>query len=322
MALSPEWNALLSGELPESMAGLPSGIQILLGFCICLVVLLIYDRLMAHGKPGEWFEIHAFANAVVVLFSLPAMWQWVLDPISVVVSKSNTTDAPDLFGSGWSSPPVLFHANNHWAILMVLAVHTYHCVKFPLSAQDMFHHFVFVPIIGVYGGFWVKWGSIRNCVAFFISGFPGGVDYVNLTLVKRGICSKLYQKRIGSKINLWIRGPGIGVLLPGTCYLGIVYGEVQGWAEIAKVVFVAGFSCFNGLYYMDMAIKNYQMHLTTTALTIKHDAELKSLKDQEADYWVKKAYGTVQYSANEDFNKIVRVKSLDDISKLGTKKTS
>lgn len=42
---------------------------------------------------GRWFNIHAFANAVVVIFCLPSMYQWITDPLSVVSSVGQ--EAPD-----------------------------------------------------------------------------------------------------------------------------------------------------------------------------------------------------------------------------------
>jgi hypothetical protein len=118
---------------------------------------------------------------MAVIFSIPAMLQWVCDPISVV-TMTNETAPPDILGEGWWTPSKIFHPNNHWSILAIIAVHTYHCVAFDLSKQDIFHHFMFVPTIGVYGGFCMAWGPFRNCVAFFISGLPGGIDYIVLVL--------------------------------------------------------------------------------------------------------------------------------------------
>ena len=58
--------------------------HMLMAFGICLTFLGIYDYLFAVGTPGRWFNVHAFANAITVMFSMPAMLLWIRKPISVV----------------------------------------------------------------------------------------------------------------------------------------------------------------------------------------------------------------------------------------------
>lgn len=105
-------------------------------------------------------------------------------------------------GADWLKPEVLFHPSNSWCVLMIIAVHTYHCLAFKLSQQDIFHHFLFVPTIGVGGGLLTSWGPIRGVCAFFISGLPGGIDYANLVRLKYGHTTKLDQKMVSAKLNV------------------------------------------------------------------------------------------------------------------------
>lgn len=272
------------------LAGWSEGGQLFAGYLLVLAVVAAYHQLIAKGKPGDWFEAHAVANAITVIFCLPSMLLWLQDPIAIVLE--NEYAPPPVLGTNWTSIGTLFHPNNQWAILTIDAIHTYHCLAFDLSGQDIFHHFLFVPIIGIFGAFYIGLGPIRNVVCFFISGLPGGIDYVCLVLVKRGKLSKFFQKRLSSKINLLIRGPGIGVLLPATCYLGILYSKDVTWGFIAKTGFVAAFCAYNGLYYMEMAIKNYQMHLTKGSMRKEHMKEMAKIRDEAAakiiDYWAEK----------------------------------
>jgi len=290
------------------------GLQLLLAFVLELGIIAAYHQLVAKGKKGDWFETHAFANALTVLFTLPSMYAWALKPLEVV-GYTPQNAPPPIFCSGWYTPAILFHENNHWAILFVVAVHTYHCLAFPLSKQDIFHHLMFVPTVGVYGGFFVEWGPVRNCVAFFISGLPGGIDYAVLVGVKRGSISKLFQKRLASKINLWCRGPFLGMLLPYTCYLACALGYVKGFSNCAKVMAIALLCCYNGIYYMEMAIRNYQMHLTTTKLNKKHELEMQAKIDNyDANYYEKKENQSRQVAgvdnAAKSVVKIIRALSM------------
>ena len=61
-------------------------------------------------------------------------------------------------------------------------------------------------------------GSIDFCrdpylygsfLCFFISGLPGGIDYLMLTLVKHGVIDVMVQKRTCASLNVWLRAPGV-----------------------------------------------------------------------------------------------------------------
>ena len=67
---------------------------------------------------------------------------------------------------------------------------------------------MFVPLIGG-SGMCYQWGAVRNLLSFFISGFPGGMDYFFLVLVKYNMISKLQQKKYCSNLNIYCRCPGI-----------------------------------------------------------------------------------------------------------------
>jgi len=290
------------------------GMQLFVAFVLEMAIIGGYHQFIAKGKLGDWFETHAFANALTVLFALPAMYAWILQPLHAV-GYTPENAPPAIFGPGWYKPENMFHANNHWSISFVVAVHTYHCLAFPLSKQDIFHHLMFVPTLGVYAGFFVEWGHFRNCVAFFISGLPGGIDYAVLVGVKRGVISKLFQKRLASKINLWCRGPFLGMLLPFTCYLGCVEGHVVGLYNCVKVMLIAAICCYNGIYYMEMAIRNYQMHLTTTKLNKKHELEMQAnIDNKRKDYYHDKEEQTRQQpgvdNAAKSVVKIMRALSM------------
>lgn len=253
------------------------GWHYLQAFLGCLVLLGIYDAAFCLRTPGRWFSVHAFANGIVVIFCIPAMIQWARAPLSVVSPVGQET--PDPLGENWTDFDVLFHPSNAWCVLMIVAVHTYHCIAFKLSAQDVFHHFVFVPTIGVGGGLLSSWGPIRAVTSFFISGLPGGIDYINLVRLKRGHTTKLAQKLTSAKLNAWLRGPGCGVLVPATIFAAWSESRVEtDPVTTAKLVLLAGFCAYNGLHYMEESIKNYQMHLTRSILDKKHAEKMEEMK--------------------------------------------
>ena len=84
----------------------------------------------------------------------------------------------------------------------------YHVLFFRLTQDDVFHHLLFVPVVCLAHFAW-PCGTSANILCFFISGFPGGVDYFMLGLVKNGQMRALKEKRLNASINTWIRAPGI-----------------------------------------------------------------------------------------------------------------
>eukprot|EP00041_Stephanoeca_diplocostata_P014802 m.279445 g.279445 ORF g.279445 m.279445 type:complete len:306 (-) comp19805_c0_seq11:562-1479(-) len=286
------------------------GIHQFMGFGMCLAFLFVYDVVFAYQTPGRWFNVHAMANLITVIFCSPAVVAWAKDPLSVV-SPEEYGNSPDPLGENWLDWNVLFHPCNDWSILMIVAVHTYHCVAFKLSKQDIFHHFMFVPTIGVYGGFLVSWGPIRNCLPFFISGLPGGIDYAMLVLLKRGMTTKLTCKKLSSTLNVWLRGPGCGVLVPATIYAAYCEGRLPQ-EQAFKCMILAGFAAYNGLHYMEMAVMNYQMHLTRTLLEKDHSAEMTKMKE----YWTAQEGRTKQIPTAFDIPVLMKSSSHGNLEDL------
>jgi len=137
---------------------------------------------------------------------------------------------------------------------MVVGVHVYHVVAFTsLNLGDIWHHLLFLPVLGGLGLF-VEWGPLRQCVAFFISGFPGGVDYLNLCLMKHGLINKMAKKRCSMLLAVFVRAPGL-ILVSFTFYEASIYAETgRHWAVIALVVL---FILANALFYMQQVVGSY-----------------------------------------------------------------
>jgi hypothetical protein len=199
-----------------------------LAILICMGILLIFDRTISSTK-ARWFSIHAFANLLVSVFSIPALVQWLSDPVTSMSYEK------------FPSPPIfdasqLWHENTLWVTAMVLAVHIYHVVAFTaVNVSDIWHHLLFVPAIGG-SGLLLPWGPLRQVLGFFISGLPGGIDYFNLVLYRHGMMSKTTKKRVSMLLAIFIRAPGL--ILVGFCmYQAKLYGETEhGWFMVIVVV--------------------------------------------------------------------------------------
>ena len=159
-----------------------------------LVVLGIADvasRALGIVEKGRWFFVHAIANAV-----------------------SAVAAAPDVYRALYGDPTHCFSGRTHTMVAnsAVAAAHIYHVLAFKLRAEDIFHHLVFTVILcGLAIPYKHAGGVANNFGCFFLSGLPGGVDYVLLVLVKQGAMAPITEKRLNAAINTWVRGPSMAV---------------------------------------------------------------------------------------------------------------
>jgi hypothetical protein len=161
---------------------------VLLGALLSILALAVFDVLVARFTKARWFAVHAVANAWVVSFAAGDMLRVLADP----------------FQSGLGPYSML-------PLEMIIAVHVYHMVAFSnLRQEDYVHHILFA---GVMGAFAVTdtWGPITNFVAFFVSGLPGGLDYCMLVAVKHGWLDSLTEKVWATRLNVWVRSPGLQI---------------------------------------------------------------------------------------------------------------
>lgn len=204
--------------------------------------LFLVDRLVVKPfiKPKvRYFALHAFGNAVSSVAAFP-------DIVTAL-----TQDPRRLVGM----PASTMLPNS-----MVVAIHLYHCVAFPLRAEDIVHHLTFVGslcclaipskrVLGAASG----WGC------FFMSGLPGGLNYLFLILSAHGYMSKLTEKKWTALVNVWMRAPSL------TIYLFIALSNMihRGSQDLhpALSILVALLYFVNGQYYSQQAVESYATHL-------------------------------------------------------------
>ena len=144
----------------------------------------------------RWFFVHSFANLFVCAMAFNSMRAVLTDPFYALDASHHPNTSP--FGAG-----------TQWPLTIINSVHVYHMIGgFRLGPADYFHHCLFIPTISFPGQYY-KWGPLANFQAFFISGMPGGIDYFLLGLLKLGLISPLFEKRVNSNLNVWLRVPGI-----------------------------------------------------------------------------------------------------------------
>ena len=133
----------------------------------------------------------------------------------------------------------------------------YHMALFECGFDDIFHHVIFVGIIGGLGICFDAGGAVKNTIAFFMCGLPGGLDYLMLTLVKHDIILNTTEKEWNSRINVWIRSPGL--LLCAFCmYQAVRHGPADSPCALHPWISggAAALCVINGQYYMQRVTGN------------------------------------------------------------------
>ncbi len=139
----------------------------------------------------------------------------------------------------------------------------YHVLAFRLKAADIFHHLTFTAILcGLAIPFKQVGGVANNFGCFFLSGVPGGIDYVLLVLVKQGYMGKLTEKKWNSTINTWLRGPAMSIYacLAYVCWSSgklTPTGLDRFWYHDMCLIVAAGLHFYNGQHYAQEAVGGY-----------------------------------------------------------------
>ena len=206
----------------------------LLGLLACFGLLGALDLAVCRRSRARWMFIHAVANAVVCFYSFDDLLTALDNPQQSCVGRQSS-DVPTC---------------------MIVALHIYHLAFFECRADDIFHHLVFVSSLGGVG-LYVDGGALLSLVAFFMCGLPGGLDYAMLVAVKHDMLSPLAEKAWNSRINVWIRSPGL-MLAAFLLYQATRHGPAgstcaqQPWGA----ALVALLCVVNGQYYMQRVTGN------------------------------------------------------------------
>jgi len=149
---------------------------------------------------------------------------------------------------------------NYVPSIITFSLHSYHIINYynKLLFDDWLHHIlmcgVALPI-----GICMNSGLLLNHGLFFLTGLPGGINYINLFFTRNNCLKKLTQKKINNNLNLWIRAPGCisHSVLTVICYNNN-YILFLGYKKY--LVFCTALLTFwNGIYFMEQVVSNYSI---------------------------------------------------------------
>ena len=180
---------------------------------------------------SQWFMLHLIANTITSIFSAYDFATLLFHPLVPLHQQVSSRVPPNV----------------------TLALHVYHVLFFNnLTTIDWIHHIVMCTALGM--TFHCPNPGMTNYAIFVVNGLPGGIDYLLLLCVKHGQLDRITEKQINSKLNLWIRGPGI-VIGAYIVYLQWRYGIINYSLELLSIIIVALY--WNAQFFTERVVYNW-----------------------------------------------------------------
>lgn len=200
-----------------------------------IALLAVVDVLLVkpfvHPK-ARYFALHVVANTITAVASFPDVARAWSDPLNCFTGPSATMVANSA----------------------VAAIHLYHILAFKLRGEDIFHHLTFVIVLcGLAIPYKQTGGIANNFGCFFLSGLPGGLNYVFLIAYYHGWFTRKQEKVWTARCNVWLRGPSMSVYT----FLGAqaLARGTYGCGNVVMLV-VLGLHFTNGQHYAQQSVES------------------------------------------------------------------
>jgi hypothetical protein len=215
---------------------------------IIIISLYIYllDRvsIVLHKKYGpssrhvpsstRWFFIHAFTNMLICRLGYPSL--------RFCLKNINTCALAPVDSYGQQ------------AIYTAIILHLYHVAFFYpyLTRNDYIHHGF---MLGISGPLCLMYPSRLVVMGlWFMSGFPGMIDYFLLWCVKMQWVDTMTEKYIYTFITMFVRSPGCLF----SCFAGVPSLMNPSWTGgYVSMVINAMLTFWNGQYYAMLTCSDY-----------------------------------------------------------------
>ncbi len=141
---------------------------------------------------------------------------------------------------------------------IIYSLHLYHMIWYfsTLRYDDWVHHLLMVGVSLPLTELVPQNHLIGHCL-FFTTGLPGLIDYFMLFLTRNKLMSRGFEKKINSKINLWIRCPGC-IMNVALCMSNVVMNyHVMTRVQLLSSFIIMGSVYWNGIYFMNQVVTDY-----------------------------------------------------------------
>jgi hypothetical protein len=220
------------------------------------VSIVLYNK---YGPPNNhvpasarWFFIHAFTNMLICELGFPSLL-FCLKNISTCSTVPVDTDG--------------LHA-----LYTAIILHLYHVVFFypHLTYNDYIHHGF---MLGISGPLCLMYPSRLVVMGlWFMSGFPGMIDYFLLWCVKMNWVDTMTEKYIYTLITMLVRSPGC--LLSSFAAVPLLMNPSWTGGYVAMVL-NAALTFWNGQYYAMLTCFDYGSKIER----VKHKIDDKSTSE-------------------------------------------
>lgn len=145
---------------------------------------------------------------------------------------------------------------NMTAIKLTYSIHFYHIIVYynKFTFDDWLHHIIMV-FFALPLGSYLKCGPIMGHSLFFLTGFPGGINYLLLFLQRNKLLEKQTQKYYNYYLNLLIRQPGC-IAVSVIALLGMINFNYTLLDRIF-ISYIIASHYWNGIYFMEQVLRNY-----------------------------------------------------------------
>ena len=193
------------------------------------------DKILQNNYKGNYYLLHGISNMIITYACLNDVY----------------LTYTDLFN-------YYTHQVNYIPTIITFSLHSYHIINYfdKLLFDDWLHHIlmcgVALPI-----GICINSGYLLNHGLFFLTGLPGGLNYLNMFLTRNNFMRKLTQKKINSFLNLYVRCPGC---VSHSVITFIVYNQnYENISDHEKYLIwcTAILTFWNGIYFMEQVVSNY-----------------------------------------------------------------
>ena len=182
---------------------------------------------------SRWFFMHFIGNSIVTYYCFDDVRKCLKHP-EVCSSELSSNDS-------------------EFALISIFVLHLYHMVIFRkyLKEGEWFHHLLWgiglsLPTI------FFKITRISSLGIWFLSGFPGAIDYLLLWLVKLKLLKSEIEKWTYILITLMIRSPGCLLAV----FINQLYSKYNHWTDYTNLgLCILVF--WNAQYYTYLTVRDY-----------------------------------------------------------------
>jgi hypothetical protein len=201
-------------------------------------IFLLYcftDKLLGNIK-GKYYFVHFINNLFVSYYTIY-----------------------DLYITYFKFNEVLTYQINYLPTILTFSLHLYHIFMYynKLLFDDWLHH-ILMCCFALPSGLYLNCGSLLGHSLFYLTGLPGGINYLMLFLNRNNLLDRLKQKKYNTLINLWIRSPGC--IIQSILSFIVFINNYHYFNNILKIIcafFGVILPFWNGIYFMNQVVSNY-----------------------------------------------------------------